>query len=86
MILLLPVAQCCTIRYTTLRTLLNYHNSPTRSLGNAMRHSMATDVLHPVLLDTHLDALDRRVKLILQAIGDCLETRRASEVVIDDGF
>jgi extracellular serine/threonine protein kinase FAM20C len=38
-----------------------------------MRESMATDPITPVLWEPHLEALDRRVVIILQGIRDCLK-------------
>lgn len=45
---------------------------------------MATDPIAPVLWEPHLEALDRRVVIILQGIRDCLkkvdsEERKAFE-------
>lgn len=85
MILLLPIADCCAMRFTTVRTLLNYHTGPEK-LSEAMRRSLSTDDLAPVLLDTHLDALDRRIKIVLQTLSDCLEKKPVEQVIIDDGF
>ena len=48
--------------------LLKYQTGP-QSLGDTMRESLTQDALdstNPVLLEPHLKALDRRVRLILQ--------------------
>lgn len=37
-----------------------------------MRDAMSTDPIAPVLWQPHLEALDRRVVIILQGIRDCL--------------
>lgn len=37
-----------------------------------MRESMAKDPVAPVLWEPHLEALDRRVGIILQNIRECL--------------
>ena len=54
-----------------------------------MRDSMSNDPIAPVLWDPHLEALDRRVVIILQGIRDCLkkvdsEERKAFEDNPDD--
>lgn len=38
-----------------------------------MRDSLSKDFLAPVLWDPHLEALDRRLNVILQEIRKCLE-------------
>lgn len=49
-----------------------YHNGP-KKLSDAMREAMTVDPITPVLWDPHLDALDRRVVIILQGVRDCLK-------------
>ena len=85
MTLLLPISQCCAIRFTTLQTLLKFYESP-RGLGGALQTSLETDDIAPVLLDKHYSAVNRRVKLILKTIGVCLDKNEAAKVIIDDGF
>lgn len=70
--ILAPLLQCCMIRQSTLETLLRFHNGPVR-LSEAMRLSMAKDPVAPILWEPHLQALDRRVEIILKAIRDCLQ-------------
>lgn len=38
-----------------------------------MRESMSFDPISPVLWEPHLEALDRRIVIILQGIRDCLK-------------
>lgn len=42
-------------------------------MSEALRRSMAKDPIAPVLWEPHLEALDRRVEIILKAIRDCLQ-------------
>lgn len=42
-------------------------------LSEAMRQSMGQDPVAPILWEPHLEALDRRVEMILRAIRDCLQ-------------
>ncbi|PBC28349.1 Dentin matrix protein [Apis cerana cerana] len=78
--ILAPILQCCMIRQTTLSTLLKFHNGPV-SLSEALRKSMAKDPVAPVLWEPHLTALDRRVRVILQAIRDCVNREDSSQIV-----
>ncbi|KAG5309969.1 FA20C protein, partial [Pseudoatta argentina] len=81
MSILAPLLQCCVIRRTTLSTLLRFHNGPTR-LSIAMRQSMTKDPVAPVLWEPHLDALDRRINIILQAVRDCIARENSSQQVV----
>jgi len=58
------------IRFSLL--LCRFHNGP-KKLSEAMRDTMGTDPIAPVLWEPHLEALDRRVVIILQGIRDCLK-------------
>lgn len=55
-----------------------YHNGP-KKLSEAMRDSMGSDPIAPVLWEPHLEALDRRVVIILQGIRDCLKKVESDE-------
>ncbi|XP_011875791.1 PREDICTED: uncharacterized protein LOC105566413 isoform X1 [Vollenhovia emeryi] len=79
--ILAPLLQCCIVRQTTLSTLLRFHNGPTR-LSAAMRQSMARDPVAPVLWEPHLDALDRRISIVLQAVRDCIARENSSQQVV----
>ncbi|XP_057668825.1 extracellular serine/threonine protein CG31145 isoform X2 [Diorhabda carinulata] len=70
--ILAPLLQCCLIRQSTLETLIRFHNGPIK-LSAAMRISMSSDPISPILWEPHLEALDRRVELILKGIRDCLQ-------------
>ncbi len=78
------------IRYTTLSRLLSLAKGPQR-LSDLMRESLANDKLSqgpngPVLTEAHLEALDRRVIVILNAVYDCTTRYGLSQVILDDGF
>lgn len=44
-----------------------------------MREAMSNDPIAPVLWEPHLEALDRRVVIILQGIRDCLKKVESDE-------
>lgn len=60
-----------------------FHNGE-KTLSEAMRDSMSVDPIAPVLWEPHLEALDRRVIIILQGIRDCLKKNIAKDVVVSD--
>ena len=73
------------IRLSTLSKLVKLYIGP-ESLSQVMRASLTTDPLNPILIEPHLDALDRRLSKILHVIHGCVrEGREWKEVVIDDG-
>ncbi|XP_058796530.1 extracellular serine/threonine protein CG31145 [Phymastichus coffea] len=79
-----PLLQCCMIRQSTLATLLRYHNGPVR-LSAALRESLSRDPLAPILWEPHLQALDRRIPVVLQAVRECIDhSSHWSRVVRDD--
>ncbi|KAI5651785.1 hypothetical protein NE865_00122 [Phthorimaea operculella] len=69
--ILAPLLQCCVVRHTTVSTLLKFHNHT--PLSKALRDSMKADPVNPVLWEPHLEALDRRVTIVLNAIRKCVE-------------
>lgn len=84
--ILAPIYQCCLMRYSTLEKLMKFDRGPVK-LSEAMRKLESEDLVAPVLLEQHLLALDRRVKIILKTIFKCIEKNGKSQnVVIDDGF
>lgn len=76
--ILAPLLQCCLIRQTTLATLLKYHNG-SKKLSDAMREATRSDPISPVLWEPHLTALDRRVKIVLDGVRQCLAKAEESE-------
>ncbi len=56
-------------------------------LSDAMRKSMSVDPVTPILTEPHLQALDRRLKIILKTVAKCiLKNGQDSRVAVDDGF
>lgn len=81
MSILAPLYQCCVIRQSTVSMLLSYHTGPT-SLGAALNKSLSSDPINPVLTNQHLDAVDRRVGLVLQVVRECLDASDVEDDVI----
>lgn len=69
--ILAPLLQCCVVRHTTLATLLKFVNGV--PLSGTLRESMKIDPVSPILWEPHLQALDRRVVIVLDAIRKCVE-------------
>ena len=68
-----------------LQKLLRFHQGPIH-LGEAMKRSLSTEAIHPVLIDEHFEAMDRRVNFTLRAVADCVQNHGADKVVFNDGY
>lgn len=53
------------LRASTLGILLRYHTGPVK-LSEAIRVSMEADAVSPILVEGHMQALDRRIPIVLQ--------------------
>ncbi|RMB95286.1 hypothetical protein DUI87_28273 [Hirundo rustica rustica] len=71
------------IKRTTLLR-LRLLAEPEYRLSDVMRESLLQDPLAPVLTEPHLLALDRRLQLILDAVGKCIDTFGEATVVAND--
>lgn len=81
--ILVPLQQCCRIRKSTyLRLQLLAREEYKLSL--LMAESLREDRVTPVLFQPHLDALDRRLRVVLRAVGDCLQRAGPASVLDDD--
>ncbi|XP_067946072.1 extracellular serine/threonine protein CG31145-like [Watersipora subatra] len=83
--ILTPLMQCCQIRHSTLQKLLLLDEGPYK-LSELLNYSTAQDPLYPILVEGHLIAADRRVRIALNEIQKCIVKSGWSHVVIDDGF
>ncbi|XP_015500823.1 pseudokinase FAM20A, partial [Parus major] len=81
--ILAPLSQCCVIKRTTLLR-LQLLAEPEYRLSDVMRESLLQDPLAPVLTEPHLLALDRRLQLVLAAVGTCIDTFGEATVVAND--
>lgn len=57
------------------------HNS-NKPLSERMRDSLSNDPIAPVLWEPHLEALDRRLAIVLQAVRDCIKREGVDDVII----
>uniref|UniRef100_A0A8C5B914 FAM20 C-terminal domain-containing protein n=1 Tax=Gadus morhua TaxID=8049 RepID=A0A8C5B914_GADMO len=53
-------------------------------LSSMMAQSLLRDHLAPILIQPHLDAMDRRLRQVLTVLADCIEKEGYSNVVADD--
>lgn len=53
-------------------------------LSSLMAESLLRDRLTPVLIRPHLEAMDRRLRLVLKVLSDCIEKEGYTAVVEDD--
>uniref|UniRef100_UPI0037E818F4 extracellular serine/threonine protein kinase FAM20C-like n=1 Tax=Semicossyphus pulcher TaxID=241346 RepID=UPI0037E818F4 len=88
--ILAPLKQCCRIKHSTLLR-LRLLSLPQYRLSDVMRASLSLDPLHkvaPLLSEPYLDALDRRLKTVLETVSHCLERppedSGGDEVIYDD--
>ncbi|XP_053381836.1 extracellular serine/threonine protein CG31145-like [Mercenaria mercenaria] len=85
MSILAPLRQCCLIRKSTLLKYVKLYVGPER-LSVLMEKALEADPLAPVLIKPHLNALDRRLLKILQAVAECIEKYPVNKVVVSDRF
>ncbi|WAQ96577.1 FA20C-like protein [Mya arenaria] len=83
--ILAPLYQCCMIRYSTFLKFVKLYLGP-EPLSVLMRTSMARDPIQPILTESHIRALDRRVIRVLSTIHDCMQDNPYTDVIIDDFF
>ncbi|XP_062859238.1 extracellular serine/threonine protein kinase FAM20C [Trichomycterus rosablanca] len=81
--ILAPLSQCCRVKKSThLR--LQLLAKEEYKLSALMQESLQRDSLSPILIKPHLEAMDRRLRLVLQVLADCIEKEGYSSVVEDD--
>ncbi|XP_039630881.1 extracellular serine/threonine protein kinase FAM20C-like [Polypterus senegalus] len=81
--ILVPLSQCCRIRKSThLR--LQLLAKEEFKLSDLLEESLLQDRLSPILYRPHLEAMDRRLRIILRVLNDCIEKDGYSNVVEND--
>ncbi|XP_078521029.1 extracellular serine/threonine protein kinase FAM20C [Lissotriton helveticus] len=81
--ILVPLNQCCRIRKSTYLRLQLLAKEEYK-LSDLMAESLLTDKVAPILYQPHLEAMDRRLRLVLKAINDCVEKDSFDNVVEND--
>ncbi|KAJ8245980.1 hypothetical protein GJAV_G00262380 [Gymnothorax javanicus] len=81
--ILVPLSQCCRVKKSThLR--LQLLAKEEYKLSSLMAESLLKDQLTPILIQPHLEAMDRRLRLVLGVLSDCVEKEGYANVVEDD--
>ncbi|GAA6217437.1 extracellular serine/threonine protein kinase FAM20C-like [Lates japonicus] len=81
--ILVPLSQCCRVRKSTYLR-LQLLAKEEYQLSSLMEESLLHDRLSPVLIQPHLQAMDRRLRLVLQVLGGCMEKEGYVNVVEED--
>ncbi|XP_072839105.2 extracellular serine/threonine protein kinase FAM20C [Pogona vitticeps] len=81
--ILVPLNQCCRIRKSTYLRLQLLAKEEYK-LSHLMEESLQTDKIAPILYKLHLEAMDRRLRIVLKAVNDCIEKDGYSNVVEND--
>ncbi|KAK1799454.1 hypothetical protein P4O66_007680 [Electrophorus voltai] len=83
MSILVPLSQCCRVRRSTYLR-LQLLAKEEYCLSSLMEESLVRDRLAPVLIGPHLQALDRRLRLVLDVLAECVDKEGLATVVEDD--
>ncbi|KAM4631980.1 extracellular serine/threonine protein kinase FAM20C [Discoglossus pictus] len=81
--ILVPLSQCCRIKQSTYLKLQLLAKEEYK-LSSLMEESLLMDKITPILIQPHLEALDRRLRIVLKAVSDCIEKDSYSKVVEND--
>ncbi|XP_061912076.1 extracellular serine/threonine protein kinase FAM20C [Entelurus aequoreus] len=81
--ILVPLTQCCRVRKTT-HSRLQLLAKEEYKLSTLVAESLVRDRLSPILIQPHLDAMDRRLRQVLQVLAECIEKEGYSYVVDND--
>ncbi|XP_048848378.1 extracellular serine/threonine protein kinase FAM20C-like [Brienomyrus brachyistius] len=81
--ILAPLSQCCRVRRSTFLR-LQLLAKEEHQLSVVMTESLRKDRLAPVLIQPHLEALDRRLQHVLRVLEDCVGKMGYTLVVEDD--
>ncbi|XP_025113592.1 LOW QUALITY PROTEIN: glycosaminoglycan xylosylkinase-like [Pomacea canaliculata] len=81
--ILAPLQDCCMLRTSTWNSLQLLRDGV---LSRVLKEVLRSDPIHPVLIDSHFLALDRRLKKVLQELDTCVQTTGLDNVLVDDGL
>jgi len=69
--ILAPLTQCCHVRVSTVKTLLDHYFGSV-SLAQKLKASLRRDPTYPILARKYLIAVDRRVEIVLREVAKCI--------------
>uniref|UniRef100_A0A8C6TKC7 FAM20C golgi associated secretory pathway kinase a n=1 Tax=Neogobius melanostomus TaxID=47308 RepID=A0A8C6TKC7_9GOBI len=81
--ILVPLSQCCRVRQSTYFRLQLLAKEDYR-LSALMEESLSQDHLSPLLIQPHLQAMDRRLRLVLQVLAVCIDKEGYANVMEED--
>ncbi|KAM8961211.1 extracellular serine/threonine protein kinase FAM20C [Pelodytes ibericus] len=81
--ILVPLNQCCRIKKSTYLRLQLLAKEEYK-LSSLMEESLLMDKVAPILYQPHLEAMDRRLRIVLKAVSDCIEKDNYNKVVEND--
>ena len=81
--ILSPMIQCCLVRYSTFKRIKYLFN---QGFSKLLDNSLKMDPLYPVLTNYHLEAVDRRLGIILAKLSKCAVRLNVKEIFVDDGY
>ena len=82
--ILAPLQQCCFFRYTTFARL---YRAFRQGLSKLVSQSLNIGERLPmILVEKHLMALDRRLKILFEHLDSCIQKYTVKGVMIDDGI
>ncbi|MED6244523.1 Extracellular serine/threonine protein kinase fam20c [Ataeniobius toweri] len=81
--ILVPLSQCCRVKKSTYLR-LQLLAKEEYQLSSLMEESLLRDRLSPILIQPHLLAMDRRLRLVLQVLAGCIEKEGYNNVVEED--
>ncbi|KYO30661.1 hypothetical protein Y1Q_0008290 [Alligator mississippiensis] len=81
--ILVPLNQCCRIRKSTYLRLQLLAKEEYK-LSHLVEESLLKDKVAPILYQPHLEAMDRRLRIVLKAVSDCIEKDGYDNVVEND--
>ena len=82
--ILAPLYQCCRILRSTWQKIKGLNNHQDKKLSDVLKESMSTEPLAPILTQKHFDAIDRRLKIVVKQVNECIKKHGEKNVVVAD--
>jgi len=83
MSILAPIYQCCRIRQSTWNRFQSISKQKT-SLSELLRKATKDDPVAPILSDLQYKAIDRRLKIAINAVKTCIRQHGENAVLVSD--